>query len=674
MAPPVNPRLLREAKATQGFVIGVAAVGVVQAFLMIAQASVMAGAIAHVFYNHNMDGVPQAAGLLIGIFAVRGALTWLSSWLAQRASAEVKSSLRRRVMAARLSRPDSQTPTASLVTTMTSGLDAIDGYFGKYLPQFLLAATVPIITGVALGIHDLTSLIIVIVTIPLIPLFMVLIGWTTSTQVARRYKVNLRLANYFADLVAGLPTLQVFGRARAQSKGLRQVEDTSRRETMATLRIAFLSAGVLELMATLSVALIAVTIGFRAVAGDMDLRTALYILILAPEVYLPIRMVGVHFHDSANGNAAAEAAYAIIDAAGHGDGSGGPVERANGDGSDCPAVDTGDGSDCPGGAVGDGLQPAQGHDAIDGVRRKAPAGPGRPDVTSDARSGWSPSSGGRPAAPSARTGAPPSVAPSLLAFGDVVYRYPGAEVDAVGPLSLTVGPGEIVALAGPSGAGKTTALEMALGVLTPSAGRVLVDGGVPLTPDRMDAWRAQIAWAGQTPGLLGPTVADDIALGLPADAAPDQAALREALDRVGGENIGLDHNVGDDGEALSAGERRRVALARALLRVEKGGAKLLLLDEPTAGLDEAREAQILTTLRDLGVGVLVVSHREAVLSSADRVIEVAPSIEPDKTGTGSVQGSILDAKSSADCPESTTERDGGSPAAAGSADDQEVTR
>ena len=602
MAPPINPRLLREAKATQGYVVGVGVVGVAQAGLMIVQAGLLAGAIAHAFYERTMDGIPLAAALLLVVFAVRGLLTWLSSWLAQRASAEVKSSLRRRVMAARLARPESLTPTASLVTVMTTGLDAIDGYFGKYLPQFLMAATVPVIVGVALGIHDLTSLVIVIVTIPLIPAFMVLIGWTTSAQVARRFKVQLRLANHFADLVAGLPTLQVFGRARAQAKGLRATEAASRNETMATLRVAFLSAGVLELMATLSVALIAVTIGFRAQAGDLDLRTALYVLILAPEVYLPIRMVGVHFHDSANGNAAADAAYAIIDAA-----------------EDARRGATDSKSTAP------GTEPRPG-----GWLRcpSAPSGAGRnmaARVAEDQSAFLADGGGG-----SEDWGALEAVAPCqapLLTLDDIGYRYAGTDADALASLSLEVRPGEIVALAGASGAGKTTALELALGVLRPTSGRVLA-AGEELTPERVEAWRRQIAWAGQTPGLLGPTVADDVALGLPPGEVPDAVALRDALDRVGGESIALDHSVGDDGESLSAGERRRVAMARALLRVERGGARLLLLDEPTAGLDEARETQILTTLRDLGVGVLVVSHREAVLAAADRVVEVqAPVVE-----------------------------------------------
>ena len=538
MAAPINPRLLREARATRGFVIGIGVVGLIQAFLVIATATLVSTTVTTIFTTYNLQGTARAALLLAAVFTARGALTWATSVLAHRASAEVKSSLRRRVLAARLANPDTKTPTASLVTVMTGGLDALDGYFGKYLPQFLLCVTVPIIVGTAIGLQDLLSLAIIVVTVPIIPIFMVLIGRTTAEQVARRFRVQLRLANHFADLVAGLPTLQVFGRARAQEKGLQSSEDASRRQTLSTLRVAFLSAGVLELAATLSVAIIAVSIAFRVVAGGMGLETALFILVLAPEVYLPVRMVGVHFHDSSNGNAAAEAAFAIIDAA---------------------------------------------------EARRQPGSRPQPD-----RSGSQPD-GSRPN--------------PLLALDNVSYRYPESDTDALAPLSLTVHPGEIVALAGPSGAGKSTALNLALGLLTPATGQVALGD-------------TSIAWAGQIPGLLGPTVADDVALGLPLGHTPHRSSLRRALDRVGGESIPLDRAVGEDGEALSAGERRRVAMARALLRVERGGARLLLLDEPTAGLDEAREAQMLTTLRDLGVGILVVSHREAVLSAADRVIQI----------------------------------------------------
>jgi ATP-binding cassette subfamily C protein CydCD len=209
--------------------------------------------------------------------------------------------------------------------------------------------------------------------------------------------------------------------------------------------------------------------------------------------------------------------------------------------------------------------------------------------------------------------APTSANAPLLSFRDVSFRYPvGADgvvpdQDALAPLSFDVYRGEVVALAGPSGAGKSTALGLAAGFLRPSAGQVRAPG------------KGAIAWVGQEPGMVNGTVADNIALGSPGTASD---LLRDALDRVGGESIPLSHPVGDAGEGLSSGERRRVAMARALVRIEHGGATLLLLDEPTAGLDQAAEAQAVEAVRTLSVAVLVVSHRPAVLDSADRVVQV----------------------------------------------------
>ena len=234
----------------------------------------------------------------------------LVQFLAHRAAASVKSQLRVDIMRARLARPlDSDTSAAGLVTLVTQGLDALDGFYSKYLPQLVLAVVVPVIIGVAILTADLTSALIVALTLPLIPVFMALVGWSTEARTKRRWDLQTRLARHFADLVAGLPTLQVFGRARAQAQGLAKTEAAHRGETMATLRISFLSALVLELLATLSVAVVAVTVGFRVAFGDLDLATALFVLILAPEAYLPVRQVGVHYHDSADGMAAAVSLY-----------------------------------------------------------------------------------------------------------------------------------------------------------------------------------------------------------------------------------------------------------------------------------------------------------------------------------------------------------------------------
>ena len=507
-------------------------VGLATAALLIVQARVLADWITRAFEAQALPPGWQAALLaLAAVFLGRGLLAWLSSTLAHRSAAAVKSQLRRDILAARLDTPLTATSSASLIRIVTQGLDALDGYFSKYLPQLGLAVTVPFLVGGAILLADWPSAIIVAFTLPLIPVFMALIGWTTEKATARSFGVADRLANHFADLIAGLPTLQAFARARAQRRGVEIGEEQYRDATMKVLVISFLSSFALELLATLSVAVVAVTVGFRLVYGDVDFPTALFVLILAPEAFLPVRQVGVHFHDSADGVAAADAAF----------------------------------------------------DVIDGAARHA--------------------------------GTTPAPRGGLLRLDDVSYSYPGATAPAVEGLSVEVGPGEVVALTGASGGGKSTALAMALGFLGPSSGRVTVDG-VDLADVDLATWRAQLAWVAQEPGMLNGTVGENVAMGHPGVAAGE---IRRALDEAGAD-FGPDKPVGDDGEGLSAGERRRVALARALVRIRLGGARLLVLDEPTAGLDAETEARVVAAVRATGAGALIVSHRPAVLAAADRVV------------------------------------------------------
>ncbi|WP_236082202.1 thiol reductant ABC exporter subunit CydD [Acidipropionibacterium jensenii] len=549
------------------------ATGVVTAALVLCQAWLLARSISSVFTTHRTDGLAGWCLLLGAVFAGRAVTSWATEWLSHRAAAAVKSQLRGDLLGARLARPtDSSVSSATLITLVTTGLDALDGFYSKYLPQLVLACIVPVVLATAIGFQSLTSVIIIAVTIPLIPVFMALIGWRTETAMTRRLQVQTRLANHFSDLMSGLVTLQVFGRARAQLKGLRRTEGANRTETMRTLRISFLSSFVLELLATLSVALVAVTIGFRVAAGGMDLRTALFILILTPEVYLPVREVGARYHDSADGMAAAEAAFSVIE------------------------------------------------------RSQTPSNLSGPSNLAGA-SGRSRAAGG-----SGRLIEVPSPREARLVLDGLTYRYPGAPSPALSGLSLAVAPGELVALAGHSGAGKTTALDCLLGFLAPDEGRILI-GDLDLTgadPDTWRAWRRRLAYVPQVPGLLRGTIADNLLLGtagsaaLPSHTAPVKTlppeVLRDCLDRCGGRSLPLNKEIDDDAEGLSAGERRRVAMARALLRVEHGGAGMMVLDEPTAGLDDVTEADVLATLRSLGYSVLVVSHRPQVLQDADRVV------------------------------------------------------
>jgi ATP-binding cassette, subfamily C, bacterial CydCD len=576
---PIDPRLLRRASATKGFLVAGVAVGSATAILTLGQAWLLSRSVAGIFYNGTLDGLGTIALLLLAVFVGKALLNWLHQWIAHRTSAAVKSQLRRDIIGARLEHPiDSPATTGGLITLVTQGLDALDGYFSKYLPQLMLAVTVPLIIGVAILTSDFWSAVIVAVTIPLIPVFMALVGWVTEARTKKRWAIQTRLAHHFADLVTGLPTLQVFGRAKAQARGLKRIEAAHVRETMATLRVSFMSAMVLELLAALSVALIAVTIGFRVAYGQLDLGTALFVLILAPEVYLPIRQVGVHYHDSADGVAAAEAAFGLIDA----------------------------------------HQP----EPVEGVRAAAKQIFGKAEVSPLAD---------QPVAQTAKLPDTSGGSPALLSVQNLTHTYPGTDRPALAPISFDLVAGEVVAIAGGSGGGKTTLLNALLGFLQPTGGQSLVDGA-PVTD--WAQWRRQVAYVGQFPGLVNGTIADNVRMGSPLAS---DAELRAALDAAGAPELPLTQSVGDDAEGVSSGERRRIATARALLRIEHDGGRLLILDEPTAGLDADAEAVLLDSLRSAGVAVLVVSHRPAVLESADRVITIEPPLPVPDSDEGTAE-------------------------------------
>jgi ATP-binding cassette, subfamily C, bacterial CydCD len=538
---PLDPRLLRHARAARPFVLVCAGLGVLTAGFVLAQAEVLATAISRTFLGGAaITDLAVPIGLLGAVVLGRSALAWVSETAAHRASAGVLTQLRAAVVDAALrtgqGRQAGRSP-AELATLATRGVDRLDGFFARYLPQLLVAAVVPAVVAARILLADWVAAVIVCVTVPLIPLFMILIGRYTQHSVRRQWRTLAVLGNHFLDLVAGLAVLTAFGRARAQRRTLAQITGRYRTQTMRTLRVAFLSALVLELLATLSVAMVAVSIGLRLVTGGLDLHTALVVLILAPEVYLPLRAVGARFHDSAEGVAAAEEIMAVLD------------ESA------------------------------------------------------------------RPR-PEPRSPAPDPAAVAVRLCGVTVTGRSGPVLDN---LTLRIEPGELLGVTGPSGAGKSTLLDLLLGWYPPDAGQVRVDG-VDLAELDRDAWHARVAWVPQQPRLVGGTVADNIRLGRPeATAAQVESAAAAA-----GLDIAMDTAVGELGAGLSTGQQRRVALARALLLDRP----LLLLDEPTEGVDTDTEAAIVAALPGVLFGrtAVIVSHRRAVLDVCDRVVSLgAPS-------------------------------------------------
>ncbi|MGW0220614.1 thiol reductant ABC exporter subunit CydD [Streptomyces tendae] len=539
---PIDPRLLRYARATRFFLAAVVALGAVGAGLLVAQAMLIADVVVGAFQHGTpVAGLRTPLLLLVAVACGRALVGWLTELAAHRASAAVKSELRGRL----LERATALGPgwlggqrTGSLVALATRGVDALDDYFSRYLPQLGLAVVVPVAVLARIVTEDWVSAAIIVGTLPLIPIFMMLIGWATQSRMDRQWRLLSRLSGHFLDVVAGLPTLKVFGRAKAQAESIRRITGEYRRATLRTLRIAFLSSFALELLATLSVALVAVTIGMRLVHGDMALYDGLVVLILAPEAYLPLRQVGAQYHAAAEGLAAAEDIFSVLER---------PVP-----------------------ASGTGPVPADG----------------------------------------------------ALALEDVTVRYPGRAAAAVTDVNLTVEPGETVALVGPSGAGKSTLLHALLGFVSPTGGRVLV-GGADLASLDQAQWHARVAWVPQHPHLYAGTIAENVRLARPdADDAAVRRALRDAgaLEFVDALPEGAATVLGEDGAGLSAGQRQRLALARAFL----ADRPVLLLDEPTAALDGATEAEVVDAVRRLAKGrtVLLVVHRPALLEVADRVVRL----------------------------------------------------
>jgi thiol reductant ABC exporter CydD subunit len=540
---PLDPRLLRRTRAVRPLLAADVALGLCTVVPIVAQAALLARIVATAF-----AGEPVATRdlvLLALAFAARGALGWAMEVTGRRAAASVMSELRLGVLARRLrAHPLALDGTGSgeLAAVAVQGVDALESHFARSLPQLVLAALVPPAIIAWVAALDLESAIVMALTLPFVPVFMWLIGRASAQRAAERGAALRRLSAQFLDVVRGLPTLRAFGRGSEQAARVANAGDAYRRATLSTLRLAFLSGAVLELAATLGVALVAVTAGVRLADGSLGLQTGLTVLVLAPELYLPLRRLGAEYHASADGLAVAERLLELLDAP--------------------PEV------------------PARG---------RAPA----PD---------------------------PAQVPVRLER--VSFAYPARAAPVLADLDLELAPGETVALVGASGAGKSTVAALLAGLLAPTSGRVLA-GGVDLATCEPAAWRARVAWVPQHPVLLRASVADNLALGAPRAS---RAQLRAAARLAGADGViarlpdGYDTIVGDGGRALSPGERRRIAMARALAR----DAPLLILDEPAADLDPEAVAHVAATIARLGGErtLLVIAHRPELAAGADRVLRL----------------------------------------------------
>ncbi|WP_410664354.1 thiol reductant ABC exporter subunit CydC [Amycolatopsis sp. lyj-84] len=493
-------------KAARRALILSGALSFVNAVVLVGQAFLLADVLSAVVRGIPGDRTAQLA-VLLALVAGRALTGWAVRAVSVRAAARAKEELRAKALdhALKLG-PEwiARRGHGELTSLTTKGLDALDAYFTQYLPALVTAAIVPLAAGAAILVADWPSAALVVITVPLVPLFAILIGKHTAERVAEAADAEQRLSGHLLELVRALPILSAFRRAEAQAETVRKISERHRRTTLKTLKVAFASAFALELIATLSVALVAVVIGVRLVSGELPLAIGLGVLILVPECYQPLRAVGAAFHASEDG---VEAVRRVADVLAE------------------PLPPRGSGT------------PAKGEIHVGGLR---------------------------------------------------VARRGGFAPDGE---TFSVRPGELTWLRAPSGGGKSTTLAVLLGFVQAQDGTITV-GGTDLADADLDHWRENVAWVPQSPVFGGGTVRDEVG----------------AEDILG--ELGLTGLADRPVSKLSQGQRQRVAAARALVRI-RSGAWLLLLDEPTAHLDEVNAGLVMAAVAkavDNGAAAIIAAH------------------------------------------------------------------
>lgn len=545
---PLDPRLLRHARAARAYIAFLVAAGMTTTLLAVVQCFAIAAALSQLVSN----GTPLSAlglplTLLAGSFAGRALVGYAQEAIGHRAALRTIAELRGQVLDASTRRGQrwiADGRASSTVTLVTEALDALEPYFVKFLPQLILTCLATPTTLAAVVYLDWISAVTIIVCLPLVPVFMILVGKMTQAYSSERLKAMQRLGDQLLDLLAGLSTLKALGRENAPRRRVRELGNAYARTTMKTLYVAFLSGAVLEFLATISTALVAVEVGLRMVDGNLDLFSGLAIIMLTPECFKPLREVGAQFHASADGVAAAEQVFDIVE------------------------------------------DPAEG--------------------------------------PALKGASSPDLAASTVFLEGLSVASPGRATVAPFELTARVEPGKVTVLRGKSGAGKSTAAAVILGLAAPTSGQASI-GGTPIDSISKESLWRQVSWVPQRPAILPGTVLENI--GYPLGEQIERAAAITGFDDVVASlPNGWNTRIGHGGTGLSVGQRQRLALTRALVQPRP----FVLLDEPSAHLDAASEELVTRAVRELrstGHTVLVIAHRAALIDEADVVIDVAARTE-----------------------------------------------
>jgi len=494
-----------------------------------------------VFGQAALAQVTPALWGLIALFVLRAGLSWASEQAGFHAAVQVRIALREQLDTHLQKLGPAwlhSERTGDVVNAVVDGIEALEPYYARYLPTLSIVALVPLAILVFVFANDWLSGIILLVTAPLIPLFMVFIGKGAEKRNQKQWRILAWMSAHFLDTLQGLTTLKLFNASRREAQMIARVSEQYRKQTMSVLRIAFLSSFALEFFATVSIAMVAVLVGFRLYWGEMHFLHGFFVLLLAPEFYQPLRNLGAHYHARMAAIGAAERLVEILN-----------------------------------------TEPA----ALSGTRTSVP----------DLRE-------------------------APVHFNAVGFCYPDGR-KGVENLDLTIHPGETLAIVGPSGAGKTTLINLLMGFIQAQSGTLLIDN-IPLSEIDPDTWHRQLAWLPQRPTLFPVTVADNIRMGT-VEAGPDAirhaASLAQADHFISALPQAYDTFIGETGHGLSGGQIQRIALARAFLKQ----APLVILDEASANLDSETEALVQTSVEQLAAGctMIMIAHRLQSIRRVDRI-------------------------------------------------------
>ncbi len=565
----VDPELAARVPAIRSATIAALVIGALTAACTIVQAVALATAIDRSLLHHVPLEMlrPELIAFALAVVA-RATLGFIGERWADHTAASVVSTMRgqllRHVLALGPGWLVGERP-GELSLTATRGLRSLHTYFARYLPQAVASAVIPVVLLAWIASQDWLSLVIVVALVIAVPITMIHFGREANRRTARQWRRLGSLAGRFLQLIEGLPTLRAFGR---DAHGRREVVESTegvRVATMRTLRVAFLSALSMDLIAGFGVGLVAMALGLRLLWGELDLQTAMAVLLVTPEIFVPLRRAGAEFHASTEGQAAATRVIEIL-----------------------------------------ALAP-------DGAAASRAGSPRRPATAAV------PGAGTAAAGTAPRPGAPADD----LRIDGLRVTYEDRTSDALEGFSLHAPPGSRLALVGPSGAGKSSVVAALLGFVEPSGGSIFL-GATRSCDVPVAQWRTHFSWLPQRPYLFSATLAENLRLGAPeaTDEVLAEITAAVGLDRlVAHLPLGLATPLGQDGLTLSAGERQRVALARALLRP----APILLLDEPTASLDPPTTQRLADTIAPWLAGrtVIVAAHEPALLVHFDAVVDVS---------------------------------------------------